>query len=451
MRRHLIVASLLVVPLIWQAQPAAASAAAIDIDIDNSAKYQKIDGFGVSTAFRRNELIKALPEDKQREILDLWFSREKGAGFSLLRLGIGSRPAGVPYDQMVSIQPEDPGGPAAPPKYVWDGDDNSQVWMAKAARRYGVERFFADAWSAPGYMKDNGDARNGGTLLPEWQHAYANYLVQYAKFYAQEGIKITDLGFTNEPDWTAPYESMRFTPEQAAQFVKVLGPVASAAHVNLVCCDSFGWDQAKAYTEAIEADPEARRWVKVHSGHSYASPPTSPLPTDRNTWMSEWGPGGNTWDESWDDGSGQDGMTVAQAVNDALTLGNASAYIYWLGVSSGATRAFISVDTTNKTYRVSKRLWAMAAYSRFIRPGAVRLGATASDPALKVSAFRNADGSRVIEILNTGTSPVTWDKIKGHGRARAYVTDENNAVAPIALHGKSVTVAPRALTTVVLG
>ncbi|GAB3896549.1 hypothetical protein GCM10027612_51160 [Microbispora bryophytorum subsp. camponoti] len=167
--------------------------------------------------------------------------------------------------------------------------------------------------------------------------------------------------------------------------------------------------------------------------------------------MSEWGPGGNTWDESWDDGSGQDGMTIAQAVNDALTLGNASAYIYWLGVSSGATRAFISVDTTNKTYRVSRRLWAMAAYSRFIRPGAVRLGATASDPALKVSAFRNADGSRVIEILNTGTSPVTWDKIKGHGRARAYVTDENNAVAPIALHGKSVTVAPRALTTVVLG
>ncbi|KAA9380940.1 hypothetical protein F5972_07610 [Microbispora cellulosiformans] len=449
MRKHALAAALLVAPLIGQAQPAAAST--VTIDIDNSVKYQKIDGFGVSTAFRRNELIKALPEDKQQEILDLWFSREKGAGLSILRLGIGARPAGSPYDQMVSIQPDDPGGPTAPPRYVWDGDDNSQVWMARAAQRYGVNRFFADAWSAPGYMKDNGDARNGGTLLPEWQRAYANYLVQYTKFYAREGIRITDLGFTNEPDWTAGYESMRFTPEEAARFVKVLGPVARAAGVNMVCCDSFGWDQAKTYTQAIEADPEAARWVRVHSGHSYASPPTSPLPTDRNTWMSEWGPGGSTWDEKWDDGSGQDGMTVAQAVNDALTLGDVSGYIYWLGASSGATRAFIRIDTTTKTYQVSKRLWAMAAYSRFIRPGAVRLGATASDPGLKVSAFRNADGSRVVEILNTGTEPVTWDKIKGHGRARAYLTDENNAVAPIPLRDKGVTIAPRALTTIVLG
>lgn len=144
-------------------------------------------------------------------------------------------------------------------------------------------------------------------------------------------------------------------------------------------------------------------------------------------------------------------MTVAQAVNDALTLGDVSGYIYWLGASSGATRAFIRIDTTTKTYQVSKRLWAMAAYSRFIRPGAVRLGATASDPGLKVSAFRNADDFRVVEILNTGTDSVTWDKIKGHGRARAYLTDENNAVAPIPLRGKGVTIAPRALTTIVLG
>lgn len=270
MRKHAFAAALLVAPLIGQAQPAAAST--VTIDIDDSVKYQKIDGFGVSTAFRRNELIKALPEDKQQEILDLWFSREKGAGLSILRLGIGARPAGSPYDQMVSIQPDDPGGPTAPPRYVWDGDDNSQVWIARAAQRYGVNRFFADAWSAPGYMKDNGDARNGGTLLPEWQRAYANYLVQYTKFYAREGVRITDLGFTNEPDWTAGYESMRFTPEQAARFVKVLGPVARAAGVNMVCCDSFGWDQAKTYTQAIEAAPEAARWVRVHSGHSYASP-----------------------------------------------------------------------------------------------------------------------------------------------------------------------------------
>ncbi|UBU15921.1 glycoside hydrolase family 30 protein [Nonomuraea gerenzanensis] len=442
MLRGLVAISLLGLPAVHPAHPADPPA----ITVNERVRHQEIDGFGISQAFRRNELLEALPADKQREVLDLWFDRNKGAGLSILRLGIGSSPAGSPYDHMVSIQPENPGGPDAPPKYVWDGDDNSQVWVAKEAQRYGVKRFFADAWSAPGYMKDNGDDKNGGTLLPEWQRAYANYLVAYTKFYAGEGIKITDLGFTNEPDWTATYASMRFTPEQAAEFVKVLGPIAR--NTKLVCCDSFGWNESKAYTAAIEADPEARRWVKTHTGHTYASPVDAPLPTDRKTWMSEWNPNGTTWNEAWDDGSGYDGFTIAQAVHDALTLGEVSAYVYWLGGSRGTTRALLQLDEVAREYHVSKRLWALAAYSRFIRPGAVRVEASAADPALKVSAFRNPDGSRVIVALNTGTAPVTWKGV--HGRATAYVTDNTNDLTPSAVTGRTVTLQPRSLTTVVL-
>ncbi|MEV4178609.1 glycoside hydrolase [Nonomuraea sp. NPDC049709] len=442
MLRGVVAITLLGLPAAHPAQPTDPPA----ITVNERLRHQEIDGFGISQAFRRNELLKALSAEQQREVLDLWFDREKGAGLSILRLGIGSSPAGSPYDHMVSIQPEDPGGPDAPPKYVWDGDDNSQVWVAKEAQRYGVKRFFADAWSAPGYMKDNGDDKNGGTLKPEWHRAYANYLMAYTKFYAREGIRITDLGFTNEPDWTATYASMRFTPEQAAQFVKVLGPVAKG--VKVACCDSFGWNEAKAYTAAIEADPEARRWVKTHTGHTYASPVDAPLPTDRKTWMSEWNPNGNTWNENWDDGSGYDGFTIAQAVHDALTLGNVSAYVYWLGGSRGATRALLQLDEVAKTYHVSKRLWALAAYSRFIRPGAVRLDASAADPALKVSAFRNPDGSRVIEVLNTGTAPVTWKGVRG--RATAYVTDTDDSLTPSAVPNRTVTLQPRALTTIVV-
>ncbi|MGW4792330.1 glycoside hydrolase family 30 protein [Nonomuraea sp. NPDC004297] len=443
MLRGLIAISLLGSPAAHPSPPAQPPA----ITVHEGVRHQEIDGFGVSQAFRRNELLEALSPDKQREVLDLWFDRDKGAGLSILRLGIGSSPTGSPYDHMVSIQPDDPGGPDAPPRYVWDGDDNGQVWVAKEAQRYGVKRFFADAWSAPGYMKDNGDDKNGGTLLPEWRRAYADYLVAYTRFYAGEGIRITDLGFTNEPDWTATYASMRFTPEQAAEFVKVLGPRARGT--DLVCCDSFGWNEAKAYTAAIGADPQARRWVKTHTGHTYASPVDAPLPTARKSWMSEWNPNGNTWNEAWDDGSGYDGLTVAQAVHDALTLGGVSAYVYWLGGSRGATRALLQLDDAAGEYHVSKRLWALAAYSRFIRPGAVRVEASAADPALKVSAFRNLDGSRVIEVLNTGTAPVTWKGVRG--RATAYVTDEADSLTPSKVTGGTVTLRPRALTTIVVG
>ncbi|MDX8035716.1 glycoside hydrolase family 30 beta sandwich domain-containing protein [Lentzea sp. BCCO 10_0856] len=381
--------------------PAAATTATVDV----ARKHQRIDGFGFSEAFGRAEIMhgsQGLSAPKQREILDLLLSRTSGAGMSVLRLGIGSTAAN-------SIQPADPGGPTATPRYVWDRDDESQVWLAQQAKAYGVNRFYANAWSAPGYMKTNGDEANGGSLCGlsgascasgDWRRAYANYLVQYAKFYAQEGIRITDIGFTNEPDYTATYSSMRFTPAQAVEFTKVLGPIATG--LKVACCDSFGWDQQAAYSKAIEADATARRIVATHAGHTYASPITGPLPTSRHTWMSEWSPNGTTWNENWDDGSGYDGFTIANAVHTALTTGNANGYVYWYGASVGATRGLIQMDGDG--YHVSKRLWALANYSRFIRPDATRVGATTSNGALRLSAFRNADGSLAVVALNTGAS-----------------------------------------------
>lgn len=460
-----LLAPILVLPLAGLTPAVAESVSrGVGIEVHPRTVHQKIDGFGISQAFRRMELIDQLPARQQREILDLWLSKEKGAGISILRLGIGSSPIGSPYDLMFSIQPDNPGGPNATPNYIWDGIDGGQVALAKEAKRYGVKRFYADAWSAPGYMKDNGSDSNGGSLCgltgvtcadgEDWRTAYAKYLVQYAKFYKQEGIKITDIGFTNEPDWTATYASMRFTPQQAAEMVRVMGPYARQAGLNLVCCDSFGWREQKAYTDAIEADPVARRYVDVHAGHTYASPVDGPLPTKRNTWMSEWNPDGDRWNEAWDDGSGFDGWTIASAIHDALTLGNANAYVYWFGASRGATRALLQVDVPNQSYAVSKRLWALAAYSRFIRPDAVRLGVTVRDPALRVSAFRNTDGSEVVEILNTAITAVNTTVGTRHGKAISYLTDGGNSLAPSVLPGKhgqhALTLPPRSLTTIVV-
>ncbi|WP_443274282.1 glycoside hydrolase family 30 protein [Streptomyces sp. KR80] len=371
--------------------------------INGSTRFQPIDGFGFSEHFGRADIMRGsqgLPAQRQREVLDLLLNRSTGAGLSILRLGIDS-----------GIQPTDPGGPNATPKYVWDRDDDGQVWLAQQAKAYGVTRFYADAWSAPGYMKTNGTDANGGTLCGlagascasgDWRRAYANFLVQYAKFYAQEGISITDLGFVNEPDYTAPYASMRLTPAQAVEFTKVFGPIANAAGYKVVCCDSFGWAQQKNYSRAIEADPTARNLVTTHAGHTYASPVDGPLPTQRRTWMSEWTPSGTTWNENWDDGSGYDGFTVASAVHEALTKGNVNGYLYWYGASTGATRGLIQLDGDN--YWVSKRLWALANYSRFIRPGSTRIGATTPDASLKLSAFRNTDGSLTVVALNASTS-----------------------------------------------
>lgn len=65
---------------------------------------------------------------------------------------------------MNTILPKNPGGPDKKPTYIWDGRDSGQLFVAKEAVKYGVRTFYADAWSAPGFMKSTGNEANGGTL-----------------------------------------------------------------------------------------------------------------------------------------------------------------------------------------------------------------------------------------------------------------------------------------------
>lgn len=184
-------------------------ARATTITIDTTKTYQTIDGFGFSEAFQRANLIVNLPAAKQATLLDILFNTTTGAGFSIFRTGIGSSPDSS-SDHMNSIQPKNPGGPNATPNYVWDGKDSGQLFVAKKAKAYGVNTFYANAWSAPGYMKTNNNENNGGYLCGvsgqtcasgDWKKAYADYLIAYMKFYAAEGVDFTHVGFLNEPSF----------------------------------------------------------------------------------------------------------------------------------------------------------------------------------------------------------------------------------------------------------
>ncbi|GAB3173667.1 hypothetical protein GCM10027059_45100 [Myceligenerans halotolerans] len=423
--------------------------------VDFTAHEQEIDGFGFSQTFGRAQNLRDLPADARREVLDLLLDPKAGMGMTILRLGI------------FGIQPRDPGGPDADPQYVWDGDDGGQLWLATEAADYGVQRFYADAWSAPGYMKTNGSDTDGGELCgspgtdcgEDWRQAYADYLVQYAKFYAEEGIDVTDLGFTNEPDFTTSYESMRFDDAQITDFLRVFGPTVerSGLDIDIACCDAAGWDRQVQYSQAIEADPEADRWVDVHTGHSYVTSARGPLPTDAKTWMSEYALPATAWNELWDGGGANSGLALANDIHDTLTAAQVNAYVSWFGASLNNTAAPIQID--GDTYHVSKRLWATAAYSRFVRPGAHRVTAGTEGQQLKISGFRNADGRRVVNVINNRDTALTLDlELQGAEAGDSlttYRTDEGHDLAATSnteLTGAStrVDLEPRSLTTLVI-
>lgn len=393
------------------------------ITIDSTTKYQTIDGFGISEAFGEAGLLHGLPPTVQQQVLDDLFSTSRGAGLDILRNMIPSSPDST-------IEPTDPGNPVAPPSYVWKGDDQGQVWLSQLVKKnYGINQIYANAWSAPGFMKTNGSETNGGQLCGspsaycrsgDWRQAYANYLVHYLQDYQREGITIPYVSFLNEPDIPVKYSSMLMNPQQAADFVKVLGPTLKKAGLStstqIICCESETWLTTKQdYVPAIANDPIASSYVPIYSGHGYIHPPDSPVTAvspGKRIWQSEWGTF-KPWTPAWDQGDLAAGYTDsgfiwAQQIYTALTAANVSAFFYWWGAANdpqNKNQALIRIH--GSSFDVSKRLWAFANYSRFVRPGATRIGATTSNNNLLVTAFNNTDGSVAIVVQNTTTHTMT--------------------------------------------
>lgn len=132
-----------------------AVASATTISVDTNTRLQEIDGFGFSQAFGRASEFQNASTDLQKQALDYLFSTETGAGFSIIRNWI---PSSTEY----TIEPNAPISAASPPEYVWDNDDEGQVWFTKEAMGYGVGIIYADAWSAPGFMKTSGNESTPG-------------------------------------------------------------------------------------------------------------------------------------------------------------------------------------------------------------------------------------------------------------------------------------------------
>jgi glucuronoarabinoxylan endo-1,4-beta-xylanase len=395
----------------WFSQQRAYAASAVAIN--GGTTYQTIDGFGFSEAFGQGSNVENAPSSAQQQALSDLFSTSTGAGLTILRNLL-------PSDSGGTIEPNSPGNPNATPSYRALGDSGGQVWMAQQAKSYGVTQLYGDAWSAPGFMKTNGTENNGGAVCGtpgascgsgDWRQAYANYLTQYAKDYASAGVPLTEIGAFNEPDYTTTYSSMSMNPTQTADMIRFLKPTLSAAGLNpkVVCCDPTGWPQAQNYASGVASNSSASANVDMFSSHGYSGAPNSPLSAagGKHVWETEW----STFeglDNNWDDGSDASGFTWAQHIFTGLTSANLNAFLYWWGaIGSGTNDNEGLLQLNGSSVTTSGRLWAFANYSRFIRPGAVRIGSSSGDSNLQVSAYRNSNGTVSIVVLNSASSAIT--------------------------------------------
>jgi O-glycosyl hydrolase len=423
--------------------PAAPALAADTATINGSTTFQTVAGFGFAEAFGQAASVMNAPASEQQQALNLLLSTSSGAGLDIIRNEISA-------DSGTTIEPNNPGSPGATPSYVSLASINSdqgQLWFDQQAKaNYGVTNIFADAWSAPAFMKTNNSVPNGGQVCGvtgascasgDWRQAYANYLLQYAKDYADAGVPLTYIGPSNEPDFSASYDSMTMSGSQMASLLDVVGPTVknSGLSTQVECCAATGWPVSGQYASAIESDSTALADTAVASGHGYSGAPTSPLPGwTKPAWETEWfGNTGSTWDPAWDDGTADSGFTWAQRIYQGLTSANLNAFLFWQGADANNGNGGL-VFLNNGTASASGRLWAFANYSRFIRPDAVRIGATSSSSGVDVSAYKNTDGSISVVALNTMNSSDTINYstsgIGGtSGTVTPYLTNGSSNVA----------------------
>ncbi|RFA12836.1 hypothetical protein B7R22_14385 [Subtercola boreus] len=430
-------------------QPQRANAdPAVSIRIDPGLQFQTVDGFGASMVdqvpgtsglpYNLNSLSGA----NRASVEDLLFSPSSGIGLNILRVELGAGqtyPNGNTPVPDFTIEPNAPASPAGAPSYVWDHSADGQVQIAKDARARGVSSIYADAWSAPAFMKSNG-AVYGGTLCGftscasgDWRQAYANYLTKYVQDYAAEGVTLDYLSPFNEPQDAPNWQSMTASSSQLASFVDTLGPTLSSAGLSTKIASSDVADagSAESYQQAIESDATAAARQSVASFHSYGGTPAA-VPAaalaGKPSWQSEFTCVGDTWNIAYSTGS-CDGQYWAQTIYTAMNNG-VGAYLGWTGAWSHSDNEDLIRITGSSSYEVSARLWAMGNYSRYVHKGAVRVEAASSSSSVLSTAYKNTDGSYAVVVTNTSSSPqaLTLSGLNG-GTVTPVVTNDTDHLA----------------------
>jgi len=180
-------------------------------------------------------------------------------------------------------------------------------------------------------------------------------------------------------------------------FVNVLAPKLSALvpRPKLIAGEHNDWYKLPNFAAAIEASAPALAATDVYAEHQYNE--TCPSGTrPKPIWQSQMSAGG-TYDASL-----ANGVETAKWVHYALTSANATAWHYWRLYNPFSEDNSGLIGHAASHYSITKRLYALGNFSKFVRPGWVRIDAS-SVPG-NTSAYKNpATGEFAIVVINSGS------------------------------------------------
>ncbi|MFB7587096.1 RICIN domain-containing protein [Streptomyces sp. NPDC056169] len=476
--------------------PAAAAespAAALTVRLDPSYQHPAFQGWGTALAWFAN-VTGGWPDAQRNALADALYGAD-GLGFTIARYNIGGgdspettpymRPGGaVPgYWNRPGAEAPDWWDPARPDHWNPTADANQQWWVS-AAKARGATTFEAFSNSAPYFMTQSGlasGAANGwqDNLRSDQYDRFAAYLTgSLQRAQSATGVTFDSVSPVNEPDtdyWHAGgrQEGSHWDRASQARMISTLRAALDAQGVTTPIAAMDETNPEKFRSDWESYAPAVRDAVGRLNTHTYgtngrtgardiAKGEATPL------WMSEVDLGGSV-PQSFT--SMSPALDLAQRINDDVRELEPRAWVLWQAVEDYENMTpsrensnwgliqtdFTPENTATEPLRKNKKYWAMANYSRFVRPGARVMN---TDDPQTLAAVRPGGGTVVVHTNPTGEARELTLNLDGFqtaadGPVERWTTDagknlQRDGDAAVAGRTLKATVGPGSVTTFVL-
>ncbi len=314
-----------------------------------------------------------------------------------------------------------------------DLEPNGLIPFIKRAHRYGRFVIQSTMDYPPDWMLF--DVNKNQDVNPKYFDALALYYLRYLRKYQKQGIFIDYLSLFNEP--------LIYTKIPANQIRDLLknyvGPLLAKEGVKtkIQPCEYNTRARAYKFWPVILDDPQARKYAAAILYHGYDFKDYDRIAglhkryPDLPLWMTE-------VCHAYEAGTPKsmvlpnhdyaDGDFWGTQIFKDLESG-ASAWIYWnmiLDEKGGpwlvspvhgnpdpnVQHPVVIVDRQKKETTYTGLYYYLAHFSKFVRPGTVRVGTTGSVNGVRCLAFQAKDGGTVAEVMNSrkqaATIHLTW-------------------------------------------
>lgn len=401
--------------------------------------FQTITGFGGSFTEASAYLLNQLSKKNRQKILVAYFG-DDGAKYSLTRTHMNSCDFSLTNYSYAPVE-----GDVELAQFSIDEDRDDLIPMIREAMAISTDGFkiLSSPWTAPPWMKDNKDWR-GGKLLPEYKETWALFFSKYINAYKAEGIEIWGLTVENEPLGNSNnWESMHFTAEEMTSFVaNHLGPKLEkdGHNVKILGYDQNRGEELKDWVNVMYKDEASSKYFDGTAIHWYAStydyfPESLQYAHDKAPdkyliqseacsdseipkWKDDqwyWSKEATDWGWDW---APEDQKylhpkyaPVNRYARDIIGCLNnwVDGWIDWNMVldTQGGPNWFknwclapVIVDPKKDEVYFTPVYYTMAHFSKYIRPGAIRIGFENSDDSIMVTAAKNLDKSIAVVVFN---------------------------------------------------